>query len=60
MTELHRANFYLYTYQFNFLRGLEGKSVSEHIRQAIDDYIAKKKPAGATTSLSRGGENGNS
>ena len=29
--------------QVDFLEGLDGLNTSEHIRRAVDEYIAKKK-----------------
>ena len=37
-----RKNFWLTNDQFRFLRKLEG-NVSEHVRRAVDEYIAKLK-----------------
>jgi len=51
-----RKNFYLTTEQNAFLKKQKDLTVSEHIRRAIDEYIAKKQNKNATTSPSKGGD----
>lgn len=41
--------------QDDFLEGLDGLSLSEHIRRAIDDYIVKKRKGLASPSSSKRG-----
>jgi len=38
---MDRINIYITTNQLVYLKCLEDKTVSEHIRKAIDDYIEK-------------------
>lgn len=47
-----RKNFYITKDQIDFLKKDKGLTVSEHIRRALDEYIAKKKNQNATTSPS--------
>jgi len=38
---MKRINLYVTLKQWKFLKDLNGLSLSEHIRRAIDEYIAK-------------------
>lgn len=38
---MHRINFYIARKKLDFLQELEG-TISEHLRNAVDDYIEKK------------------
>lgn len=49
-----RKNFYLTVEQNKFLKKQKDLSVSEHIRRAIDEYIAKIMNRNATVSPSKG------
>lgn len=52
-----RKNFYLTKEQNAFLKKQKNLSVSEHIRRAIDEYIAVIMNNNATTSPSKGNKN---
>jgi hypothetical protein len=47
-----RKNFYLTKEQSDFLKKQKDLTVSEHIRRALDEYIATKKRSTAVTSPS--------
>jgi hypothetical protein len=42
---LRRKNLYYDEEQIKFLESLDTLSVSEHLRRAVDEYIAKFKPS---------------
>jgi len=55
MAQMVLKHIYLSGGQVDFLEGLDGLSVSEHIRRAIDDYIQKKRERNVATSPSKKG-----
>lgn len=38
---MKRINIYITLKQYEFLKGLNGLSLSEHIRRAIDEYVTR-------------------
>ena len=48
-----RRAFYLSDEQNNFLKGLDGLSVSEHLRRAIDEYLKKLQNQNISASQSK-------
>ena len=51
-----RKNFYLTETQIRVLKGNKNLSFSEHVRRAIDDYVAKLEKDSVATSASNGKE----
>jgi Tfp pilus assembly PilM family ATPase len=59
MGTMVRKHFYLTEEQIQALQSLGG-TLAEHIRRAIDDYLAKMQKVNVSASSSRGGLNGRS
>lgn len=54
-----RKNFYLTVEQNKILKKQKGLTISEHIRRAIDEYLARlSKVAPLTSPSAEGGKNG--
>lgn len=50
-----RKNFYLTKEQNRILKGNKALTISEHIRRAIDEYIARFQTGSSTSPSEKGG-----
>lgn len=53
---MKRRNFYLTEEQDQVLESMSELSVSEHLRRAVDEYIAKKRQRQVSISPSKNGK----